>query len=148
MTELIAIDSNVLIAFVDGRDKWHSQARVLLAELDTQDREVVFFDCVLNESISVMARRSEERKTTKEFPGLLKRLEQVVPEDTIAWVSEEIRTLYHDILELVKETNGRLNFHDALIALVCREMGIPTVVSFDKDFDEIEWLTRMPKPEA
>ena len=41
------------------------------------------------------------------------------------------------------EHKGKLNFHDALIALVSKEMDIEYIVSFDKDFDEIEWLKRV-----
>ena len=47
------------------------------------------------------------------------------------------------ILNLVRAHKGKLNFHDALIALVSKEMGIKYIVSFDKDFDEIEWLKRV-----
>lgn len=144
-TNLIVIDSNVLIGFVDERDKWHEEANILLGEVKAQGKEVVYFDCVLNETISVMARRSEERKATEDFIRLLRKLKEVVRDEEIVWVSERIRDLYQDILDLVASTNGQLNFHDALIALTTREMGISTVVSFDRDFDEIVWLTRIPK---
>ena len=35
---------------------------------------------------------------------------------------------------------------DALIALACRERGIPRIASFDADFDQVEWLQRLTKP--
>jgi predicted nucleic acid-binding protein len=44
---------------------------------------------------------------------------------------------------LVRESLGKLNFHDALIALSCRELGIGVITSFDEDFDDIAWLRRM-----
>ena len=30
-----------------------------------------------------------------------------------------------------------------MIALVCREQGISVLVSFDNDFDEVDWLIRV-----
>jgi predicted nucleic acid-binding protein len=43
---------------------------------------------------------------------------------------------------LVQQTEGRINFHDALIALACKELDISVIISFDNDFDEISWLER------
>jgi predicted nucleic acid-binding protein len=54
--------------------------------------------------------------------------------------------MYEPILALVEETNGVLNFHDALIALACREREIPVIASFDPDFDLIPWLNRLTFP--
>jgi predicted nucleic acid-binding protein len=39
-----------------------------------------------------------------------------------------------------------LNFHDALIALACRERDIPAIASFDADFDQVPWLRRLSAP--
>lgn len=63
--------------------------------------------------------------------------------ESITWVYPRVPELYKAILNLVGEHKGKLNFHDALIALVSKEMDIEYIVSFDKDFDEIEWLKRV-----
>lgn len=47
----------------------------------------------------------------------------------------------------MEQTNGVLNFHDALIALACREREIPLIASFDPDFDQIIWLHRLASPD-
>jgi predicted nucleic acid-binding protein len=60
--------------------------------------------------------------------------------------SKEIQRLYPEILALVREHHGELNFHDALIALACRELDIPYIASFDRDFDRVSWLTRIDTP--
>jgi len=44
-------------------------------------------------------------------------------------------------------TCGALNFHDALIALTCRERKIADIASFDADFDQVTWLRRLVRPE-
>ena len=71
---------------------------------------------------------------------LLDELLRRVSIDKITWVSPEIRRLYLDIIELIRQHSGVLNFHDALIALICRESGINTIISFDQDFSRITWL--------
>jgi len=78
----------------------------------------------------------------------LENLSQQVPEDIITWLLRETQRLYRDVLNLVRETYGELNFHDALIALGCRELGVGFIASFDRDFDRITWLTRVAEPEA
>lgn len=48
-----------------------------------------------------------------------------------------------DARDKCRSHEGRLNFNDALIGLVTRELSIRTILSFDKDFDEISWLERL-----
>jgi predicted nucleic acid-binding protein len=146
MAERVAIDSNVLVALIDRRDKWHVAANVLLSTLKERGLQPVYFDCVLNETISVLARRAEEQRRSEELPALLAQLLTQVPREIIVWVSGETQHLYDEIVELVVSSSGWLNFHDALIALSCRELGIPFVASFDADFDNISWLTRLAGP--
>jgi len=139
----VVIDTNVLVALVDSRDKWHVQARAILDALEAYDAHVMYLDCVLNETIGVLARRSEEQKRVGEFAGLLQAALRQAPETSIIWASLETYRLYGEIIALVKQTQGALNFHDALIALLCREWETALLPSFDKDFDSISWLRRI-----
>jgi len=66
----------------------------------------------------------------------------------ITWISAETQRLYDQVIALVRNTSGSLNFHDAMIALGCRELGISIIVSFDRDFDQVTWLTRVETPDA
>ncbi|MFH1634541.1 MAG: hypothetical protein ABIG63_11120 [Chloroflexota bacterium] len=122
MNQQAAIDSNVLVALVDEQDKWHAQANELLDAIREKGIDVIYFDCVLNETVSVMARRSEEQKRSAQFPALLDELGKRVPEELITWISGETQHWYGRIIALVQQTEGRLNFHDALIALGCKEL--------------------------
>lgn len=142
-TERIAIDSNVLVALIDSRDKWHTDAQALLSALKERELGPVYFDCVLNETISVLARRAEEQRRSEELPALIARLLTEVPREIIAWISAETERLYDEIIELIVSSSGELNFHDALILLSCRELGISHLASFDSDFDRISGLTRL-----
>ena len=146
MSRQVVIDTNVLVALVDTRDKWHRQAHVLHAALKAQDARFVYVDCVMNEAISALGRRAEEQRRLSEFMPLLDKLASFVPDDTITWLSLETRRLYPAVIDLVRQTNGTLNFHDALIAVGCRELGIDAIVTFDMDFEQVSWLTRISDP--
>lgn len=137
------IDANVLVGLLDERDKWHNTAVALRDELDRADAELVYFDCVLNETISVLARRTREQERPEQFDALLDQLTCLIPVSDITWISGEIQRLYDQVIELVRSSSGELNFHDALIALICHEQGVSVLVSFDQDFDQIGWLTRV-----
>lgn len=43
----------------------------------------------------------------------------------------------------MRRSAGKLNFHDALIALLCKEQHVSALVSFDRDFDDLDWLMRV-----
>ncbi|RKY63133.1 MAG: hypothetical protein DRQ02_13010 [Candidatus Latescibacterota bacterium] len=141
----VVIDANVLVGLLDQRDKWHDTAVAIRDALTKADAELVYFDCVLNEVISVLTRRIRERKRLEQLEILLGGLTKLVPVADITWVSGEARRLYGQVVGLVRSSGGKLNFHDALIASVCREQGIPILVSFDNDFDEVERALKTDK---
>jgi len=142
---IVVIDANVLVGLLDERDKWHDTAVAIRDALDEADAALVYFDCVLNEAISVLARRTLEQKRPEQFDALLDQLVRLIPPSDITWVGGEIQRLYHQVVGLVRSSAGELNFHDALIALICREQSISVPVSFDQDFDQIDWLTRVDR---
>lgn len=142
-TTTACIDTNVLVALVDARDKWHPRAVALRDTLLAAQTSVVYFDCVVNEAIGVIGRRAEEQGRSEQFSQLVDRLLAIVPESSITWIAPLSHTLFHDIIELCRLHHGRINFHDALMSLACQELGISVIVSFDGDFDEISWLQRI-----
>jgi len=146
--ERAVVDANVLVAMIDSKDKWHGKAGRLLEALEAEDLLAAYLDCVFNETVSVMARRAEEQKRSRELPGLLKALFEKIPLEKITRISLEVPRMFSQVIGLVEESGGVLNFNDSLMALFCREADIGVVVSFDKDFDEIPWLTRISLPES
>lgn len=144
--EKVALDTSLLVGLVDSRDVWHPAALVLRDALKRAQGQIVCFDCVVGESISVLARRAEERKRSSEFSLLLTQMVSETPEELIVWISSETRRLYQEIIGLVRASAGALNFHDGLIALGCRELGIKWIASFDTDFDSVPWLKRVSTP--
>ena len=115
--EQVALDTSVLVGLVDSRDIWHPAAVTLRDALKGAQARMVYCDCVVSETINVLARRAKERKRTSEFAELLTQVGSQVPEDSIAWISLETRRLYGEIMGLVRDSGGTLNFNDALVAL-------------------------------
>jgi predicted nucleic acid-binding protein len=109
--------------------------------------ELSYLDCVVAEAISTAIRRLYEKGRLAEIEALFDRLNVQVPVDTITWVLPDVPRLYPEILDLMRSSSGALNFHDALIALACRERGVPAIASFDPDFDQVTWLRRLTVPE-
>ncbi len=147
MTALnVVIDANVVVALVDTRDKWHPQAIALRDALISQQAQLVYFDCVVNETVGVIGRRAEEQKRSDQFGGLLDDLSKQIPASSITWISREGERLHEQVLELCRVHGGRLNYNDALMAVFCRERGIRQIASFDADFDALAWLNRVSDP--
>ena len=139
---IAAIDANVLVGLLDSHDQWHPAAVTLRDALCEAGVEPVYFDCVLNETITVLARRVREQGQPEQLGVVLDQLARLILADDITWISRGIQRLYHQVVSLVRSSSGALDFHNSLMALVCREMGISAVISFDRDFDQVDWLIR------
>jgi predicted nucleic acid-binding protein len=92
-------------------------------------------------------RRLREKMLSAEVEALLDRLSEQVPWSTITWILPGVPQLYSEVIALIRSSSGALNFNDALVALACRDRGIPAITSFDSDFDRIPWLRRLAQPE-
>jgi len=147
MSQPIAIDSNVLVAILDNHDTWHARAIALRDALASFDTRAVYFDCVVNEAIAVMGRRTEEQKRSDQFIALLDQLISTIPTREITWVTPKSQQWFDESIKLCREAKGTLNFHDALIAIACRESHIEFVASFDPDLDKLPWLRRIQSVE-
>lgn len=141
-----AIDTSVIVALADAHDKWHAHAISLRNALIASGISPVYFDCVINEAIGVIGRRAEEQKRSEQFERLLDGLLVLVPPQAITWISAAGERLLPAILALCRQHQGKLNYHDALIALACRDLGVGVIVSLDGDFDGIDWLEGVFEP--
>jgi predicted nucleic acid-binding protein len=146
MSDRVVLDTSVLVALVDSRDKWHSVAIAIRDALKTRRIGLIYLDPVINETVSVLARRLQEQRRAESFGGLLDIIEDLAPPERITWVSAMTQRLYPQVIALVREHDGALNFHDALIALACRELGFQDIASFDGGFDHVAWLYRLGSP--
>lgn len=138
----VGLDTSFVVGLIDERDVWHAAARDLQAGLQAGDYRLHIFDCVLSEVISTLARRVHEKRREADLAQLLKRLGGQFPKKSVTWLYPDLPRYYDQVLQLVEQTKGELNFNDALIALACRERRIPLLASFDADFDTVAWLKR------
>lgn len=146
MPRQIGLDTSFVIGLVDDKDLWHAQALELKTTIDANDFQPVIFDCVLAEVISTLARRVHEQRRAVNFAELNARLQARFPKKVITWLYPDLPGLYDDIVARVEQSNGELNFNDALIALSCQKRGIALLASFDPDFDQVGWLKRVAQP--
>jgi predicted nucleic acid-binding protein len=144
----IILDTSIVVPRLDERDTLREPAVKLWTALEREGWQVIFFDCVANETISVLCRRFTERQQLDAWPDAFTRFQAFCRLHPPSWSSPHIPDLFATILDLVSQHQGRLNFHDALLALEARELGIPYIASFDADFDAISWLKRIASPEG
>jgi predicted nucleic acid-binding protein len=139
----VALDTNVIVALVDDRDTWRATALAIRDTLIETQAQLLYFDCVFNETIGIIGRRTEEQKRPEQFDRLLDGLTAMMPPSNITWVGGAGQQWLDEIIRLCRESHGTLNFHDALMALACQNLDVRFLVSFDTDFDCIPWLTRL-----
>lgn len=142
----IAIDTSVVVGILTQRDTWHQQATALWQAIKKQGHTPIYFDCVIAEAASVSVRRLSEQRQAQQIDALLQRLQMEFTSNELTWILPDVPRLYPDIIDLMRHSGGELNFHDALIALACRERNIPVIASFDSDFDRLPWLRRFAQP--
>ncbi len=75
----VAVDTNALVAQVDARDKWHAKVHGISSKLRASGYTSVYFDCVINETISILGRRTEEQGRPHDFIPTLSNLQNKVP---------------------------------------------------------------------
>jgi predicted nucleic acid-binding protein len=141
----VGLDTSFVLGLIDNQDIWHGQALNLQAGLDRGEFHTHIFDCVLAEVISVLARRTQEKRRTAAFADLAVRLQARFPSRAITWLYPDLPHAYDDVFAAVTQSSGELNFNDALIAISCQRRGIFWLASFDTDFDHVPWLKRVSR---
>ena len=142
----VVADTSFLVALMNPRDMWHARAVALNAALLTADATVSLFDCVIAEAISTAVRHLHEKGYASQVGKLFLWLNEHVHDESITWVLPDVPRLYTAVMDLIRATNGQLNFNDALLALACRERCIAAIATFDSDFRQIAWLRCLASP--
>lgn len=146
MSQSIVIDTSVLVGLLNPRDMWHPRAQLLHDAILKIDVTPIYFDCAVSEAIGTAIRRLQEKRSNHEMLPLFDFLHILLPQRKLSWIFPDVPRLYPQVLDLMRDSSGELNFNDALIALACRERGIPAIASFDADFDQVTWLKRVAEP--
>jgi predicted nucleic acid-binding protein len=141
------VDTNFLVALLDKKDSLHQRAVTLNARLVAESAELFFADCVINETVSVLVRRLREQRRIGNIAELLNTVEQAFPPDSLTWTYSSVDEEWTAIFDLIRETDGKVNFHDALLARAALCLGIPAVISFDVNLDTLKTLKRIGHPD-
>ncbi len=146
MSQSIAIDTSVLVGLLNPRDVWHHRAQILHDAILQANVIPTYFDCAVSEAIGTAIRRLQEKRLSHEMLPIFDFLHTLLPQRKLTWIFPDVPRLYLQVLDLMRESFGELNFNDALIALACREREILAIASFDADFDQVAWLKRVAEP--
>ncbi|RKY26814.1 MAG: hypothetical protein DRP61_05385 [Candidatus Omnitrophota bacterium] len=133
----IVLDTNVIVALLDSKDVHHSRAIDLVRRIESENK-LLIMDCILVELYSVIARRAYERGYN--FSQVLLRIREMEGFFELINAYDYRPKLHNEILKLMVKTEGRMNYHDALISLVMRRRRIRRLATFDRDFGYVEWL--------
>ncbi len=148
MPVTIGLDASFVIGLLDEKDLWHTPAAQLYDDIQAREFQMAAFDCVLAETVGALARRVHEKRRRVDLASLLDHLRSKFPTKSITWLYPELPDIYDEVVTLVEQSNGELNFNDALIALSWRKREIVLFASFDPDFDQhAPWLKRVSRPD-
>ena len=142
----IVLDANILVAWLDEGDSQHARATALLDRLEQLGHQVVLLDILLSEAISVLCRRARERRDPPDLALILEVAKRWVREDAVRWVAAEGEVYFEEVLGVVEETGGRLNFNDGLLVVLQRLAIIDDLASLDTGFDVVTGFRRFGQP--
>lgn len=134
------LDSNFLIALLDTADVHHPRAASLYERLETAKPQLFISDVLINEVLSVFAKRCEAKSKLSQFKVFARAFQQTIHDWPILCLYELATPHYKDLVTIMVRSEGRLNFHDALLWLFLREVPQVTLVSFDQDFAQFKKL--------
>jgi predicted nucleic acid-binding protein len=129
----VVLDANVLVGYFDQNDSLHRQALAVMQELKETDDTPVMLDFLVAEAVSVICRRTQQRKTNPPDLGrIVTDVKAILEQGRIDFVTADIESRFSKVLDLVQRSNGALNFHDATLLVLQEEGSIGPVATFDE----------------
>lgn len=141
MSVRVIVDTSFLVAQLDELDVHHQTAKALHELFRKRDVAYIYLDCVVNETVTVLARRALDRKLDP-IP-IIKRLRREIPQNILDWSGTELPRLWEQVLNTLEMFKARLSFNDCLLVIVSHEGGIQWIASFDRGFDQVRGLKRV-----
>ena len=142
--EQFVLDSSFLIALLDLEDVHHQRAKEIFFDIEGKEGQFFLSDVLINEVLSVLARRSEARQKEGEFKKLAKLFQKRIQDLPIVCLYELLPKHIPQVISLMIQYDGCFNFHDALFIFFLRQLPKVHFVTFDKDFSKIEEIQRLP----
>jgi predicted nucleic acid-binding protein len=143
MTDVV-LDANVLVGLLDGNDVLAPRAAELLTRLKAGGFRPVLLDICVGEAVSVICRRSQQRKTNPpDLSAAIATIHAAIARGEIRFIAKESERLLPEILRIVEATRSIVNFNDALLVALQRAGDIEDVASFDHGLDAASGFRRI-----
>jgi len=128
---MIFIDASFIIALVNNNDIRHEKAVRLANKIN--DEEKIVSNIIIIKVFNIL-RKFNNGKLNKEVFRIIKDNFQVYNEDL---------DLYDDALNIQLKNKGKLEFTHCVKIAIMEKMNITKIVSFDKQFDRIDGISRI-----
>ena len=127
---MIFVDSSYLIALADEADSWHRRALKVSKDLPAGG---IISDYVLSEAVTIVGHRGGGKAGRNLYESLIDNFEVVYVDEGLLGESMDVYLKY----------DGTLSVADAVSVEIMRRRGIKKIVSFDRDFDKVEGISRI-----
>jgi len=128
----VVLDANVLVGYWDQNDVLHKQALAVFAQLEATGDKPLMLDFLVAEAISVVCRRTMQRKTNRpDLGAILLKVQALFDRGDIEFLNEDVEGRFLKVLDVIRDSTGALNFHDATLMVLQQEGVIEEVATFD-----------------
>jgi predicted nucleic acid-binding protein len=129
----IVLDANVLVGYFDRNDTLRQHALEVVQRLKEAGDTPVMLDFLVAEAVSVICRRTQQRKTNPpDLRAIVTDVKAIFEQGRIEFVSEDVESRFGKVLDLVRSSNGAVNFHDATLLVLQEDGTIGPVATFDE----------------
>ncbi|MDO8518858.1 MAG: PIN domain-containing protein [Deltaproteobacteria bacterium] len=135
------LDSSFLVALLDFKDVHHPRAVEMNTLMKRQKGELFISDIVLNETLSVIARKYEGEARHEELKRKFQAFFHHIEAKPILCLYELVNQSFGFIQKMILHTNGKLGFHDCLIVFFLRQVPLVHLVTFDEDFRQVKGIS-------
>ena len=128
---MIFVDSSYYIAIADTKDQWHKKALELSEYIETNISVVSSF--IISEVVTEIGRRSGGKVAYNLYNYFTDNCK-------IIYID---RDLLSESMEIVLKYDGTLSLADAASVTIMDNMKIGEIISFDSDFDKVDFINRI-----
>ncbi len=128
---MIFVDSSYYIAIADTKDQWHKKALELSEYIETNISVVSSF--IISEVVTEIGRRSGGKVAYNLYNYFTDNCK-------IIYIN---RGMLSESMEIVLKYDGTLSLADAASVAIMDNMKIGEIISFDSDFDKVDFINRI-----
>ncbi len=128
---MIFVDSSYYIAIADTKDQWHKKSLELSEYIENSISVVSSF--IISEVVTEIGRRSGGKVAYNLYNYFTDNCK-------IIYID---RDLLSESMEIVLKYDGTLSLADAASVTIMDNMKIGEIISFDSDFDKVNFINRI-----